>query len=117
MGLKKQFLDRVKENYPEFNAETDSVTINFEGGGDSFDSFYDIEVSRYVSGQGYKYLEGDWKLNDDMDFLFQLIDAAEVDYSWNDAGTRGSIKYEDGDLSVETIVSVDYWGTIEDSEE
>ncbi len=118
MGLKKQFLDKVKENYTDFNSETDSVIIEFEGGGDSFDSFYSIEVTRYVSGEGYKVIDGDWQLNenDNMDFLFEIIDAADVDYSWINAGTRGTIKYEDGELSVETIVSNECWGTIEDEE-
>jgi hypothetical protein len=116
MGLKADFLEKVKAGYPEFNPETDSVEINFEGGGDSFGSFYNIDVTNYESGTGYKSLEGNWDLDEDYDFLFKLLDAADVQYSWINSGTTGSIKFEDGELTVETIVTDESWGRIEDEE-
>lgn len=117
MGLKADFLAKVKAGYPEFNPETDTIEINFEGGGDSFGSFYNIDVSRYISGEGYKSVEGNWELDADMDFLFQILDEADVQYSWINAGTTGTIRFEDGELSVETAVTDEFYGTIEDEDE
>ncbi len=51
-----------------------------------------------------------------------IIDAADVAYNWNDAGTTGNIKYNEDDeqeLAVFTLVSNENWGTIyaEDEED
>jgi len=113
MGLKKQFIEKVKEHYPTFT-EKGSVEIEFCGGGDSFDSFHSISVW----GEDWKPVEGDWKFsNEDEDFLFELLDAAGVDYDWNNAGTTGRFNYEDGELRVETTISTDCYGEVDDDDE
>ena len=114
MGLKKQFIEKIKEHYPAFT-EAGSVEIEFCGGGDNFDSFHSISVW----SEDWKPVEGEWDMNsdEDMDFLFQLLDAADVDYNWNDAGTTGRINYEDGELRVETTISYESYGEVEDIEE
>lgn len=109
MGLKKQFIEKVKEHYPNFTEEC-SVEIEFAGGGDNFDSFHSISVW----SEDWKPIEGDWNMDDDADFLFELLDTAGVDYDWNNAGTTGRINYQDGELTVETTVSYDHWGSIDD---
>ena len=48
-----------------------------------------------------------------MNLLLEVIDAAEVSYNWNDAGTTGNIKYNEEDeqeLAVYTMVSNEDWG-------
>ena len=40
MGLKQKLLDVVKAGYPDFDQEKDGFEIEFDGGGDSFGSFY-----------------------------------------------------------------------------
>lgn len=114
MGLKKQFIEKVKEHYPSFTEEG-SVEIEFCGGGDNFDSFHSISVW----SEDAKLIEGDWKMesDEDIDFLFGLLEAADVEYNWNDAGTVGRINYEDGELRVETTVSYDSYGAIEEDDD
>lgn len=114
MGLKKQFVEKIKEHYPGFT-EDGSVDIEFSGGGDNFDSFHSI----YVYDNQYKNIEGDWKMDsdEDVDFLFELLDAADVDYDWNNAGTVGRINYEAGELRVETTISVECYGEVDDEDE
>ena len=116
MGLKKQFLEKVKEHYPDFDVETGYVEIEFAGGGDNFDSFHYITVDNYIGGK-HSSVEGDWNPDDDMDFLFQIIDETGCEYDFNNAGTSGKIVYEDGELRVETYVSTEYYGTIEEDDE
>jgi hypothetical protein len=118
MGLKKQFLEKIKEHYPEFDPETSEVEIEFCGGGDNFDSFHSIYVSDRKDGK-WKELEGEWDMNedDDIDFLFEIIDATGVSYNFNNAGTTGRIRYEDGELTCETTVSDEYWGELEEDED
>jgi hypothetical protein len=118
MGLKKQFLAKIKEAYPEFNPETSEVEIEFCGGGDNFDSFTYITVSDYKDGK-WRELEGnfDANTNENTDFLFEIVDAIGVGYDFNNAGTTGRIRYEDGELSCETIVSSEYWGELEEDED
>ncbi len=113
MGLKKQFLEKVKEHYPEFNKETDTIEIEFSGGGDNFDSFHSISV--YEDWQNER--KGDWNLDDDMDFLFEIIDATGVSYNFNNGGTCGRIRYEDGELTCETTVSDEYYGELEEDDD
>jgi hypothetical protein len=48
------------------------------------------------------------------------LDLSEVDYSWNNAGTSGNIKYnEQGEqeLAVYTIVSEEHWGEVPEDED
>ncbi len=118
MGLKKQFLAKIKESYPEFDPETSSVEIEFCGGGDNFDSFTYVSVSDYKDGK-YKELEGNFDANTDenTDFLFEIVDATGVSYNFNNAGTTGRIRYEDGELTCETMVSDEYWGELEEDED
>ena len=114
MGLKKQFVEKITEHYPSFTKEG-SVEIEFCGGGDNFDSFHSISVW----DKDYKTIEGDWKMDtdEDMDFLFELLDNAGVDYDWNNAGTVGRINYEDGELRVETTISTDCYGEVDDDDD
>lgn len=113
MGLKKQFVEKVKEHYPTFTEEG-VVEIEFSGGGDNFDSFHSI----YVYNKEYKRIEGSWNFtSEDEDFFFELLDAADVDYDWNNAGTTGRINYEDGELRVETTISVECYGEVDDEDE
>lgn len=118
MGLKKQFLEKIKEHYPEFNAETSEVEIEFCGGGDNFDSFHSIYVSDYKDGK-WSEVKGEWDINEDgdIDFLFEIIDATGVSYNFNNAGTTGRIRYEDGELTCETTVSDEYYGELEEDED
>ena len=112
MGLKQQLLDIVKSGYPDFNSETDTFEIEFEGGGDSFGSFYSISLYRT---DDYQFnFEGEIGLDAHEDFFFSLLDESEVGYNWNDAGTTGRINYEDGDVNVTTLVSEEYYGSIDE---
>lgn len=109
MGVKKRFIEMIKSGYPSFNPESDSVEIEFEGGGDSFGSFSYIQV--------YPSSEGSVDLEDFFELLMDILYESGVEYNWNNAGTTGSIKYNEGgyqELSVYTIVSEEYWGEIED---
>ena len=118
MGLKKQLLDAVKKGYPEFNEETDSFAIEFSGGGDSFDSFSSFDIWR---GGDWHHVEGEFSLDDNFDLLYSIIEASDADYNWNNAGTTGKISYQehdlDGGLEVETLLSYESWGSVEDEDE
>lgn len=99
----------VKSGYPEFDSQNDSVDIEFEGGGDSFGSF------SYLGIWPNRDKVDGFNLDDHWDLLFEVLDLSEVDYSWNNAGTSGNIKYnEQGEqeLAVYTIVSEEHWGEI-----
>jgi len=116
MSIRKRFIEMIKNGYPEFDQENDSVEIEFEGGGDSFGSFHYIDI--------YPSREGDVDLNEseNQKLLLEIIDAAGVSYNWNSAGTTGNIKYNEEneqELAVFTLVSNEDWGTIyaEDEEE
>ena len=55
-----------------------------------------------------------------MNLLLDVIDAADVTYNWNDAGTTGNIKYNEEseqELAVYTMVSNEDWGRIEAEED
>jgi hypothetical protein len=120
MGLKKQLLDLVKEHYPTFDAETDGFTIEFEGGGDSFGSFYDFSIFGITDWK--KEFEGpiNFSIEENFDLLYQIIEASGCDYNWNNAGTTGKISYQEDDengvLNVECVLSYESWGEIEDEE-
>ena len=58
MSIKKRFVEMIKNGYPEFDQEGDSVEIEFEGGGDDFGSFHYIDI--------YPNREGDVDLNEDI---------------------------------------------------
>jgi hypothetical protein len=114
MSIKKRFIEMIKNGYPEFDQENDSVEIDFEGGGDDFGSF------------GYVYIypnrEGDIDLSEseNRDLLLDIIDAGDVRYTWINNGTTGNIKYnEEGtqELAVYTLVSEEYYGYVEEEEE
>ena len=115
MSLKQRLLDVVKSGYAEFDAEQDYFEIEFEGGGDSFGSFYSFNPYRH---EDYQFnFEGDLDLDDHQELLFEILDAADVGYNWNDAGTTGRINFNedgDGELNVNTTVSQEYWGSVED---
>jgi hypothetical protein len=118
MGIVKEFVKIIKSGYPDFNEKTDYVEIEFEGGGDSFGSFHSISISR-PGDWNYKF-EGDIDLDEHMDLLFEILDVAEVEYNWNNAGTNGYIKYNEDDdqsIAVNTIVSSESWGSIDNDED
>jgi hypothetical protein len=113
MGVKKRFIEMVKSGYPEFDSQNDSVDIEFEGGGDSFGSF------SYLGIWPNRDKVDGFNLDDHWDILFEVLNLSEVDYSWNNAGTSGNIKYnEQGEqeLAVYTIVSEEHWGEIYEDE-
>jgi hypothetical protein len=113
MGVKKRFIEMVKSGYPEFDSQNDSVDIEFEGGGDSFGSF------SYLGIWPNRDKVDGFNLDDHWGLLFEVLDLSEVDYSWNNAGTSGNIKYnEQGEqeLAVYTIVSEEHWGEIYEDE-
>ena len=118
MGLKRQLLDLVKAGYADFDETTDGFTIEFEGGGDSFGSFYDFSI--FCTDDWSKKIEGDFSIEENFDLLYQIIEASGCDYNWNDAGTTGKIYYQehdtDGVLNVECVLSYESWGEIEDEE-
>ena len=115
MSLKQKLLDVVKSGYAQFDAEQDNFEVEFEGGGDSFGSFYSLTLYRH---DDYSFnFEGDLDLNEHQELLFEILDAADVGYNWNDAGTTGRINYNedgDGELRVTTTVSTEYFGEVED---
>tara|TARA_R110000803_G_scaffold20502_1_gene52685 strand:- start:39 stop:422 length:384 start_codon:yes stop_codon:yes gene_type:complete len=114
MSIRKRFIEMIKNGYPEFDQEKDSVEIEFEGGGDSFGSFSYLSI--WPSREG----ELDLNVSDNMNLLLEVIDAADVTYNWNDAGTTGNIKYNEEDeqeLAVYTMVSNEDWGRIEAEDE
>ena len=114
MSIRKRFIEMIKNGYPEFDQEKDSVEIEFEGGGDSFGSFSYLSI--WPSREG----ELDLNVSDNMNLLLEVIDAADVTYNWNDAGTTGNIKYNEEDeqeLVVYTMVSNEDWGRIEAEDE
>ena len=120
MGLKIQLLDLVKAGYADFDETTDGFTIEFEGGGDSFGSFYDFSI--FGVSDYRKEFEGpiNFPIDENFDLLYQIIEASGCDYNWNDAGTTGKIYYQehdtDGVLNVECVLSYESWGEIEDEE-
>lgn len=114
MSIKKRFVEMIKNGYPEFDQESDSVEIEFEGGGDDFGSFHYIDI--------YPNREGDVDLNEgeNRNLLLDIIDAGNVEYTWINNGTTGNIKYnEEGEqeLSVYTLVSEEHYGYVEEEEE
>ncbi len=114
MSIRKRFIEMIKNGYPEFDQEKDSVEIEFEGGGDAFGSFHYIDI--YPSREG----ELDLDESDNMNLLLEVIDAADVAYNWNDGGTTGNIKYnEEGEkeLAIYTMVSNEDWGRIDAEDE
>lgn len=114
MGVKKRFIEMVKSGYPEFDSQNDSVDIEFEGGGDSFGSF------SYLGIWPNRDKVDGFNLDDHWDILFEVLDLSEVDYSWNNTGTSGNIKYnEQGEqeLAVYTIVSEEHWGEVPEDED
>ena len=115
MSLKQRLLDVVKSGYEQFDAEQDNFEIEFEGGGDSFGSFYSLTLYR---NDDYSFnFEGDIDLDAHQELLFEILDAADVGYNWNNAGTTGRITFnedEDGELNVTTTVSEEYFGSVED---
>lgn len=116
MSIRKRFIEMIKNGYPEFDQENDTIEIEFEGGGDAFGSFHSFYI--------WPNREGGVDLNETTngDLLQEIIDAAGVSYNWNAAGTTGNIKYNEDDeqeLAVFTLVSNEDWGTIyaEDEED
>jgi hypothetical protein len=89
MGLKEQFLEKVKENFPDFNPETDKVRITFDGGGDDFNSFYSAKVTdeNGISREGY------WDSDEDRRFLFDVMDDSGIYYHWVSCNMNGEIIY------------------------
>lgn len=89
MGLKEQFLQKVKENFPDFNPETDKVMITFDGGGDDFNSFYSAKVTdeNGVPRDGY------WDSDEDRSFLFEVMDDSGIYYHWVSCNMNGEIIY------------------------
>lgn len=115
MSLKQKLLDVVKAGYPEFDTKQDNFEIEFEGGGDSFGSFYSLYLYRH-DDYSFKF-EGDVDLDEQQELLFEILDAADVGYNWNDAGTTGRITFNEdseGELNVTTTVSSEYFGSVED---
>lgn len=122
MGLKRQLLDKVKEAYPMFDEKTDWFIIEFEGSGDSFDSFHSFDIGTHQRPQPEdKKFEGDFDTTEHIEFLYEIIKAADVQYNWNDAGTTGRITYqeydEDGELVVDTLLTYEDSGTVEDDDD
>ena len=118
MGLKKKFLKMIKDGYPSFDGKLDSVIIEFEGGGDSFGSFYDFYISR-ESDYKYKH-EGDLDVDENSELLYEILNQSGADFNWNNSGTTGRIRYnENGDeeLEIEAIISYESWGEILDDED
>jgi len=118
MGLKKKFLKIIKDGYPSFDGKLDSVIIEFEGGGDSFGSFYDFYISR-ESDYKYKH-EGDLDVDENSELLYEILNQSGADFNWNNSGTTGRIRYnENGDeeLEIESIISYESWGEILDDED
>lgn len=89
MGLKEEFLEKVKFYFPDFNAETDRVVITFDGGGDNFNSFYKASVT----DEKGKPRAGEWDCDRDMDFLFLIMDDSKVFYHWVSCNMNGEIIY------------------------
>lgn len=118
MGLKKKFLKIIKDGYPSFDGKLDSVIIEFEGGGDSFGSFYDFYISRESD---YKHNhEGDLDVDENSELLYEILNQSGADFNWNNSGTTGRIRYnENGDeeLEIESIISYESWGEILDDED
>lgn len=113
MGLKKDFIHKIAEHFEGFDDEG-SVEINFNGSGDSFDSFYSIEVC----DKDRKWLTSDWKFSvDDEEFFFRIIDQSGCEYNFNNAGTTGKIVYEEGTLRVETVIGYESYGDVEDEDD
>ena len=119
MGLKQDLLNKVKESYADFNPETDWFYIEFEGAGDSFDSFNDFQIGR-SNDRSFEFV-GDFDSTENWDLLFKIIDESGVDYNWNDGGTTGKISYQendtDGVLEVTTTVFLESWGSLEDDKD
>lgn len=97
MSIKKEFIEKVKIGFPNFNPETDKVFISYKGSDDSFDSFSDAIVK---NNRGQR-ISGNWICDNDLDFLFQIIERSKVYYSWVDAKVSGSIRYANKRLWVE----------------
>jgi hypothetical protein len=102
MGLKRQVLDMIKKGVPTFDEENDYFVIDFEGGGDSFDSFHSFDTD--ASG---------WDADTSSDFidtalLLDVIDASGVEYVFVGGSTSGKIYYSNGVLEVETDYQDDY---------
>jgi hypothetical protein len=102
MNTKQQFLEAIKNSYPDFDEELDSVLIKFSGENGYFNGFSTPEIWR-MSDESVN-IEGEFDLKVHEDLLFQIIDESGIRYNWNDTNVTGEIAYqqwvEDGEIEV-----------------
>lgn len=109
MELKKNFLELIKHSYPDFNSDSDSVEIEFEGYENSSVNFTYISV--------WPRRDGNLNMDEHKNLLYRIIHSSGAHYNWNGNGTTGSIKYNEGginELSVYTVVCENHWGEVID---
>jgi hypothetical protein len=115
MKLKRRLLDAVKESCPTFDETKDWFIIEFEGAGDSFDSFHSFAI-----GANFEPIEGEFDTELHNRLLYDILEASGAEHNWNDAGTIGKIEYntnEPNTLQVTTILTFEDYGTVDDDEE
>jgi hypothetical protein len=101
MGLKQQLLDSVSSHVPTFDPTKHSFTIEFDGGGDSFDSFsfFDTDAPDWNGDNDTSFL--------DDNLLLDIIEQSGVNYMFVSGTTVGNIKYKDGTLTIYSSYQAD----------
>jgi hypothetical protein len=120
MGLKRKLLDAVKESCPNFDETKDWFIIEFEGAGDSFDSFHSFDIGSGEWPPTDRKFEGKFDTELHNELLYDILQASGVDYNWNNAGTTGKIEYstnESGELEVTTTLMYEDYGTVNDEDD
>jgi hypothetical protein len=120
MGLKRKLLDAVKESCPNFDETKDWFVIQFEGGGDDFESFRSFDIGSGEWSPTDRKVEGKFDTGLHNELLYDILQASGVSYNWNNAGTTGKIEYgtnKPGELEVTTTLMYEDWGTVNDEDD
>lgn len=99
MSLKRQLLDAVKMSTSGFDETKDSFILEFEGGGDSFNSFTHFEVTV----DDVQDAESDFEPSEHYELIMNIMDNSGVKYTFYNYGSECNMIYRDGVLIIETI--------------
>ena len=98
MSLKRQLLDAIKKDTPEFDETNDYFIIEFEGGGDSFISFSHCEIE---NSKG-EVLESDFNPDEHYELIMEIMDKSGVEYTFLDYGSFCKMSYGGGEINIDT---------------
>ena len=127
MEKKSEFLEKVRL-YNKGFSDNYNFTISFYGDGGSFNDFLEMEIEKFdgkvtehkfPDGNGTwkegEIVKGEWDLENDRDFLFNLIHESGIKLDYQGRGTEGKIAYEGGS-SKKLFIYVDVFGESEEYE-